>query len=151
MISNGGLIPFEGGDDPNWIFYNQGNTNNIPQIPNEEVITAAIDGSMKGNATKQTKDDEGALIIAAQIARQNALIKSNILKKNKNGFGKGQRNRDITFEAYLKMIENRELEALKLNVDVLTADYRNAEMQEAQRQIDRQVTVNERWGLPLVR
>jgi len=114
-------------------------------------VDATTQAGLKDFGTKGMMGDENALIIASQIARQNLLMKSNMIKQNQNKVGKQFRKRELTFEEHLKIIEQRELEALKLNVDIASADYRNEHMQEAQRHIDRQYRSNQLWGVPLVK
>lgn len=133
-----------------WTFYDQGNADNIPPVAPMEQVDAATQAAIGDFATKGTITDENSLLIAAQVARQNLLLKSNAIAKNQNKVGKQFKKRELTFEEYMQIVEARELEALKLNVDMAAADARNEQMQEAQRHIDQQVRANELWGVPLV-
>jgi hypothetical protein len=124
-------------------------SSNIPKATpgqNEELAKGLSIGLMA-----EERIYEANLITASQVARQNLLLKSNMISAKQQKPQKAFKKKELTFEEWMKIIETRELEALKLNVDQMNVMQLNEVMQEKQRNIDRQINSNLTWGIPLVK
>lgn len=146
------------GDDPRTVrsapgganFFPMGSSSSIPSVF-PSVNAEASAASMGNNVQTQTKQASSDLMTAAQIARQNLLIKSNMLTAKQKKAQKAFKKKELTFEEMEAIKQARELEAFKLRVDEMSADFRNESMQAAQRHIDQQLNSNLMYGIPLVR
>lgn len=109
----------------------------------------AIQAATKDVSTQSTLDTENRLILAAQKAEQNRLMKALILEKNQNVAGKAN-DIFVSDTEYEAIVDNRLGEAARLQLDIQDAGDEAMRMQEQHRMLDQQINLNLMYGIPIV-
>lgn len=121
----------------------------LSAAPGSSESGRAIQAATQDVSTKTTIDEEQRLILSAQKAQQNQLLKALALEKNQNIAGKANDVYVSDFE-YGSIVNNRFKEAARLQIDIQNIGDRTMMIQQRHRTLDQQINLNRGYGIPIV-